>query len=88
MYQKEKLADKEKQTMSDQEMLKNWLKGKEEKAYEEGIKYACETLFHSCECYSTPALMSYGDDTFYVSMDEIHGEVNRILQINKINLRL
>lgn len=41
--------------MSDQEMLKNWLKGKEEKAYEEGIKYACETLFHSCECYSTPA---------------------------------
>lgn len=57
--------------MTDDEMLKKWLENKEEKAFENGVKYASEKILTLCNALSMPVCLSMGDDTFYVSVEEL-----------------
>lgn len=58
-------------TTDDDEMLKKWLSGKEEKAFENGIKFACEKILNKCNAAAMPVYLSIRDSTFYVSIEEI-----------------
>ena len=55
----------------DDEMLKKWLSSKEEKAFENGIKFACEKILNKCNAVAMPVCLSIRDSTFYVSIEEI-----------------
>lgn len=68
--------------MTDEEMLKKWLSNKEEKAFEKGIKYASENIFNSCNAMSMPVCLSMGDDTLYVSVEEIKNIIKNIQSLN------
>jgi len=56
---------------TDSEMLEKWLSNIKEEHFQMGIKYACEKILNRCETESMPILLSQGDDSFYVSIDEI-----------------
>ena len=58
-------------TTDDDEMLKKWLSDKEEKAFENGIKFACEKILNKCNAAAMPVCLSIRDSTFYVSIEEI-----------------
>lgn len=62
---------------SDEEMLKKWLKNQKEKSFENGIKAACEYIFTVCEHNSMPVVSLYGNDNFYVSIDEVKDAINK-----------
>lgn len=64
--------------MTDDKMLKS----KEEKAFENGVKFASEKIFNLCKCMSMPVCISMGDDTFYVSIEDIKSIVNDVQSIN------
>lgn len=68
--------------MTDNEMLKKWLSNKEEKAFENGIKFASEKIFNLCNAMSMPVCLSVGDDTLYVSVDEIKKIINDVQSLN------
>lgn len=68
--------------MTDDEMLKKWLSNKEEKAFENGIKYASEKIFNSCNAMSMPVCLSMGDDSLYVSVEEIKNIIKDIQSLN------
>ena len=68
--------------MWDEEMLKKWLSDKEEKAFENGIKFAAEKIFTECNAMSMPVCLSLGDDSFYVSVEEIKNIINNIQSLN------
>ena len=68
--------------MTDEEMLKKWLSNKEEKAFEEGIKFASEKIFNLCNAMSMPVCLSVGDDTLYVSVEEIKKIINDVQSLN------
>ena len=63
---------------TDDEMLKKWLSNKEEKAFENGIKFACEKIFNKCNAAAMPVCLSIRDSTFYVSIDEIKKIIEQI----------
>ena len=65
-------------TTDDDEMLKKWLSGKEEKAFENGIKFACEKILNKCNAAAMPVCLSIRDSTFYVSIDEIKKIIEQI----------
>lgn len=69
--------------MTDDEMLKKWLSDKEEKAFENGIKYTSEKIFNSCKAMSMPVRLSMGDDSLYVSMEEIEDIIKDIQSLNR-----
>lgn len=69
--------------MTDEKMLEKWLSNKENKAFENGIKYACEEIVCRCERQSMPILLSDGDDNFYISMEEIK-EIIGIVNKNEV----
>lgn len=58
-------------SITDDEMLKKWLSDKEEKAFENGMKFACEKILNKCNTAAMPVCLSIRDSTFYVSIDEI-----------------
>ena len=64
--------------LTDEEMLKKLLSDKEEKAFENGVKFASEKIFNLCNAMSMPACLSMGDDTFYVSINEIKEIIEQI----------
>ena len=64
--------------MTDEEMLKKWLFDKEEKAFENGVKFASEKIFNLCNAMSMPVCLSMGDNTFYVSINEIKEIIEQI----------
>ena len=64
--------------LTDEEMLKKWLSDKEEKAFENGVKFASEKIFNLCNDMSMPVCISMGDDTFYVSINEIKEIIEQI----------
>ena len=68
--------------MTDDEMLKKWLSNKEEKAFENGIKFASEKIFNLCNAMSMPVRLSVGDDTLYVSIEEIKKIINNVQSLN------
>ena len=68
--------------MTDEEMLKKWLSNKEEKAFENGIKFASEKIFNLCNAMSMPVCLSVGDDTLYVSIEEIKKIINNVQSLN------
>ena len=68
--------------MTDDEMLKKWLSNKEEEAFENGIKFASEKIFNLCNAMSMPVCLSVGDDTLYVSVDEIKKIINDVQSLN------
>lgn len=68
--------------MTDDEMLKKWLSNKEEKAFENGIKFASEKIFNLCNAMSMPVCLSVGDGTLYVSVDEIKKIINDVQSLN------
>ena len=68
--------------MTDDEMLKKWLSNKEEKAFENGIKFASKKIFNLCNAMSMPVCLSVGDDTLYVSVDEIKKIINDVQSLN------
>ena len=45
--------------ITDDEMLKKWLSDKEEKAFENGIKFACEKILNKCNAVAMPVSVSY-----------------------------
>ena len=57
--------------LTDDEILKKWLSNKEEKAFANGIKFACEKIFNKCYTAAMPVCLSIRDSTFYVSIEEI-----------------
>ena len=61
------------ETMSktDNDMLKKWLSNVQEDSFQKGMKYACEKILNRCKAESMPILLSVGDDSFYISIDEI-----------------
>lgn len=63
---------------TDDEMLKKWLLNKEEKAFENGIKFACEKFLNKCNAAAMPVCLSIRDSTFYVSIDEIKEIIEQI----------
>ena len=63
---------------TDDEMLKKWLLNKEEKAFENGIKFACEKFLNKCNATAMPVCLSIRDSTFYVSIDEIKEIIEQI----------
>ena len=67
--------------LTDKEMLKKWLSDKEEKAFENGVKFASEKIFNLCNAMSMPVCLSVGDDTFYVSINEIKEIIEQIKNI-------
>ena len=68
--------------MTDDEMLKKWLSNKEEKVFENGIKFASEKIFNLCNTMSMPVCLSMGDDTLYVSIEEIKKIINNVQSFN------
>ena len=68
--------------MTDDEMLKKWISNKEEKAFENGIKFASEKIFNLCNAMSMPVCLSVGDDTLYVSIEEIKKIINNVQSLN------
>ena len=64
--------------MKDEEMLKKWLSKKEDKAFENGIVYACEKILNRCKSESMPILLSKGNNTFYVSINEIEEIIEQL----------
>ena len=68
--------------MTDDEMLKKWLSNKEEKVFENGIKFASEKIFNLCNTMSMPVCLSMGDDTLYVSIEEIKKIINNVQSLN------
>ena len=64
--------------MKDEEMLKKWLSKKEDKAFENGIVYVCEKILNRCKSESIPILLSKGDNTFYVSINEIEEIIEQL----------
>lgn len=68
--------------MTDDEMLKKWLSNKEEKAFENGVKFASEKIFNLCNAMSMPVRLSVGDDTLYVSIEEIKKIINNVQSLN------
>ena len=64
--------------MKDEEMLKKWLSNKENKAFENGIVYACEKILNRCKSESMPILLSKGNNTFYVSINEIEEIIEQL----------
>lgn len=64
--------------ITDDEMLKKWLSDKEEKAFENGIKFACEKILNKCNAVAMPVCLSIRDSTFYVSIDEIKEIIEQI----------
>ena len=71
--------------MKDDEMLKKWLSNKEEKAFENGVKFASEKIFNLCNAMSMPVCLSGGDDTFYVSVEDIKNIINDVQSSNWIS---
>ena len=67
--------------LTDEEMLKKLLSGKEEKAFENGVKFASEKIFNLCNAMSMPVCLSMGDDTFYVSINEIKEIIEQIKEM-------
>ena len=63
---------------TDEEMLKKWLSDKENKAFENGIDYACEKILNRCNHESMPILSSKGSNVFYVSINEIKEIIEQI----------
>lgn len=55
----------------DNKMLKKELSDKEEKAFENGVKFACEKMLNKCNAVAMPVCLSIRDSTFYVSIEEI-----------------
>lgn len=55
----------------DNKMLKKELSDKEEKAFENGVKFACEKMLNKCNAVAMPVYLSIRDSTFYVSIEEI-----------------
>ena len=68
--------------LTDEEMLKKWLSDKEEKAFENGVKFASEKIFNLCNAMSMPVCLSMGDDTLYVSVEEIKKIINDVQLLN------
>ena len=68
--------------MTDDEMLKRWLSNKEEKAFDNGVKFASEKIFNLCNAMSTPVCLSMEDDTLYVSIEEIKKIINNVQSLN------
>lgn len=62
---------------TDEEMLKKWLSSKEEAAFENGIKCASYEILENCKSLSMP--ITDGDDTFYVSIEEIKNTIKNTL---------
>ena len=56
---------------TDNDMLKKWLSNVQEDSFQKGMKYACEKILNRCKAESMPILLSVGDDSFYISIDEI-----------------
>ena len=57
--------------MKNEEMLKKWLSEKEDKAFENGVNYACRRILGRCKSESMPILFSKNNNTFYISINEI-----------------
>ena len=68
--------------MTDDEMLKKWLSNKEGKAFDNGVKFASEKIFNLCSAMSMPVCLSVGDDTLYVSIEEIKKIINDVHSAN------
>lgn len=64
--------------LTDEEILKKWLSDKEEKAFENGVKFASKKILNLCNAMSMPVCLSKGDDTFYVSINEIKEIIEQI----------
>ena len=62
----------------DNRMLEEWLSSIKEDNFQMGIKFACEKILNECKAESMPNLMAYGDDKFYVSVDEIERIIVKI----------
>lgn len=77
-----KVKKNENYNIIDDEMLKKWLSNKEEKAFENGIKYASEKIFNLCNAMSMPVCLSIGDDSLYVSVEEIKNIIKDIQSLN------
>ena len=65
-------------TTDDDEMLKKWLSNKEEKAFENGVKFACEKILNKCNATAMPVCLSIRDSTFYVSIEDIKKIIEEI----------
>ena len=65
-------------TTDGDEVLKKWLSDKEERAFENGVKFACEKIFNKCNTVAMPVCLSIRDSTFYVSIDEIKTIIEQI----------
>ena len=63
---------------TDEEMLKKWLSDKENKAFENGVKFASEKIFNMCNAVAMPVCLSIRDSTFYVSIDKIKEIIEQI----------
>lgn len=63
---------------ADEEMLKKWLFDKENKAFENGVKFASEKIFNMCNAVAMPVCLSIRDSTFYVSIDKIKEIIEQI----------
>ncbi len=62
----------------DNKIIEPILENKEEKAFENGIKFACEKIFNKCNAVAMPVCLSIRDSTFYVSIDEIKEIIEQI----------
>ena len=56
---------------------------KEEKAFKNGVKFASEKIFNLCNAMSMPVCLSMGDDTFYVSINEIKEIIEQIKEMER-----
>ena len=68
--------------MTDDEMLKKWLSNKEEKAFDNGVKFASKKIFNLCNAMSMPVCLSMGDDTLYVSIEDIKNIISDVQSAN------
>ena len=68
--------------MKDDEMLKRWLSDKEEKAFENGVKFASEKIFNLCNSMSMPVCISFGDNTFYDYIKNIKNIISNVQLLN------
>lgn len=64
--------------MEGADKLRSWLADKEDIAFRNGVKWACENILNKCDRESMPVLLSQGDDTFYVSMQEVNEIINTV----------
>lgn len=69
--------------MKDEEMLKKWLIDKEEKAFDNGVDYACKRILNRCKSESIPILFSENNNTFYISINEIEEIIEQIKKIDR-----